>query len=188
MLIINSHKSYISLEFQDYCKENKIIALCMLSHSSHLLQPLNIACFALLKRSYSDGISALARNHIHHINKETFLPAFKATYKHTFTKENTRAGFRGAGLVPFNLDAVLSKLDMRLRTPTPPQRDDAAWEARTPRNTKEVEAQTTLIQQRMQRRSGSSASSLDEQVRQLSKGAQQIAHNIVLLQEGQALM
>jgi hypothetical protein len=40
----------------------------------------------------------------------------------------------------------------------------------------------------MQRRSGSLASSLDKQVRQLSKGAQQIAHNIVLLQEGQALM
>jgi hypothetical protein len=39
-----------------------------------------------------------------------------------------------------------------------------------------------LIQQRMQRRPGSSASSLDEQVRQLSKGAQQIAHNMVLLQ------
>jgi hypothetical protein len=40
----------------------------------------------------------------------------------------------------------------------------------------------------MQRRAGSSASSLDEQVRQLSKGAQQIAHNMVLLQEGQARM
>ena len=40
----------------------------------------------------------------------------------------------------------------------------------------------------MQRRPGSSASSLDEQVRQLSKGAQQIAHNIVLLQEEQARM
>jgi hypothetical protein len=130
----------------------------------------------------------LARNHIHHISKETFLPAFKAAYEHTFTEENARAGFRGARLVPFNPDAVLSKLNMRFRTPTPPQRDDAAWEARTPRNAKELEAQTTLIRKRMQRRPGSSASSLNEQVRQLSKGAQQIAHNIVLLQEEQARM
>jgi hypothetical protein len=153
-----------------------------------MLQPLDVACFAPLKRSYSDGISALARNHIHHISKETFLLAFKAAYEHTFTEENARAGFRGAGLVLFNLDAVLSKLDVRLRTPTPPRRDDAAWEARTPRNAKELEAQTTLIRQRMQRRPGSSASSLDEQVQQLSKGAQQIAHNMVLLQEEQARM
>jgi hypothetical protein len=126
MLIINSHKSYISLEFQDYCKENKIIALCMLSHSSHLLQPLDVACFAPLKRSYSDSISALARNYIYYINKETFLLAFKAAYKHTFTEENARAGFRGARLVLFNLDAVLLKLNVRLRTLTPLQRDNAA--------------------------------------------------------------
>jgi hypothetical protein len=188
LLIIDGHESHCSLAFQEYCKENKIIALCMPSHSSHLLQPLDVACFAPLKRSYGDGISALARNHIHHISKETFLPAFKAAYERTFTEENARAGFRGAGLVPFNPDAVLSKLDVRLRTPTPPRRDDAAWEAKTPRNAKELEAQTTLIQQRMQRRQGSSASSLDEKIRQLSKGAQQIAHNMVLLQEEQARM
>jgi hypothetical protein len=40
----------------------------------------------------------------------------------------------------------------------------------------------------MQKRSGFYASSLDDQVRQLSKGAQQIAHNMVLLQEEQARM
>jgi hypothetical protein len=75
---------------------------------------------------HEHGISALARNHIYHINKETFLPAFKAAYELTLTEENACAGFRGAGLVPFNPDAVLSKLDVRLRTPTPLQRDDAA--------------------------------------------------------------
>jgi hypothetical protein len=68
----------------------------------------------------------LARNYIHYISKETFLLVFKATYKRTFTKENARAGFRGARLVLFNLDAVLSKLDIRLRTLTLLQRDNAA--------------------------------------------------------------
>jgi len=160
----------------------------MLSYLSHLLQPLNVAYFAPLKRSYGDSISALARNYIYHISKETFLLAFKAAYKHTFTKENARAGFRGAGLVLFKLDAVLLKLDVRLRIMTPPRRDDSAWEAKTPRNAKELEAQTKLIRQRMQRRPGSLVSSLNKQVRQLSKGAQQIAHNIVLLQEEQARM
>ena len=79
-----------------------------------------------LKRGYSNSILVLVRSYIYYISKETFLPAFKAAYELTFTKENARAGFRGAGLVPFNLDAVLSKLNVRLRTPTLPQRDDAA--------------------------------------------------------------
>jgi hypothetical protein len=97
----------------------------MLSYLSHLLQPLDVACFAPLKRSYSNSILVLARNHIYYINKEIFLLAFKATYKQIFTKENARVGFRGAGLVPFNLEVVLSKLNVRLRTLTPLQRDDA---------------------------------------------------------------
>jgi hypothetical protein len=117
----------------------------MLSYLSHLLQPLDVACFAPLKRSYGDSISALARNHIYYINKETFLLAFKAAYEQIFTEENARAGFRGAGLVLFNLEVVLSKLNVRLRTLTLLQRDDAVWEAKTPRNAKELEAQTTLI-------------------------------------------
>jgi hypothetical protein len=152
-------------------------------HSSHLLQPLDVACFSPLKRLYGDRISALARNRIHHINKETFLPAFKAAFSQAFTAENVCAGFQGAGLVPHNLEAVLSKLDVRLRTPTPPQRDDVVWEAKTPRNAREIEAQSTLLRNRMQKHRGSPASSIDEQVRQLTKGAQQIAHNMVLLQE-----
>jgi hypothetical protein len=98
----------------------------MLSYLLHLLQSLNVACFALLKRSYSNSILALVRSYIYYISKETFLLAFKATYKHTFTKENAYAGFRGARLVLFNLDAVLLKLNIRLRTLTLLQRDNTA--------------------------------------------------------------
>ena len=76
-----------------------------------------------------------------------------------------------------------SKLDVRLRTPTPPKPSDVAWEPKTPRSAHEVEERSTLIRNRMQKYRGSPASSLNEQVKQLSKGAQQIAYNIVLVQE-----
>jgi hypothetical protein len=183
LLIIDGYESHYSVEFQDYCKENKIITLCMPPHSSHLLQPLDVVCYSLLKRHYGDRISLLARNRVHHISKETFLPAFKAAFEKTFTQENVCAGFRGAGLVPHNPEAVLLKLDVRLHTPTPPPPATVAWEAQTPRNAREIDAQSTLIRNRMQNYRGSPASSLDEQVKQLSKGAQQIAHNMVLMQE-----
>ena len=165
LLIIDGYESHCSVEFQDRCKEKKIITLCMPPHSSHLLQPLDVACFAPLKRAYGDQISALARDRTNHISKETFLPAFKTAFEKTFTKGNICAGFRGAGIVPYNPEAVLSKLDVRLRTPTPPQQDNAVWEAKTPRNPREIEAQSKLIRNRIQKRRGSLASSLDEQVK-----------------------
>jgi hypothetical protein len=145
LLIINSYESHCAVEFQERCKEKKIITLCMPPYSSHLLQPLDVACFAPLKRAYGDGVSALARSHINYISKETFLPAFKAAFEKAITLDNIQAGFRGAGLVPHNPEAVLSKLDVRLRTPTPPQPDNVAWVAQTPRNAREIEAQSTLI-------------------------------------------
>ncbi len=114
------------MDFQDLCKEKKIITLCMPLHLLHLLQLLDVACFLLLKRMYGDEILALARNYIYYIDKETFLLAFKAAFSWVFTAENACAGFRGARLVPFNPDAVLLKIDVRLRTPTPPQQDNAA--------------------------------------------------------------
>jgi hypothetical protein len=65
----------------------------MLPYLSHLLQPLNVVPYSLLKRYYSDRISLFARSYIYYINKETFLLAFKAAFKKAFTLENIRAGF-----------------------------------------------------------------------------------------------
>ena len=52
LLIIDGHESHCSVDFQDLCKEKNIVLLCMPTHSSHLLQPLNVACFSPLKRKY----------------------------------------------------------------------------------------------------------------------------------------
>lgn len=113
--VYDGHESHNSLKFHQLCKEENIIALCMPSHSSHLLQQLDVGCFSPLKRAYGDEISGLASNRTNHINKETFLPAFKAAFDKPFTKRNICASFRGAGLVPSNTDAVLSKLNVKLR-------------------------------------------------------------------------
>jgi hypothetical protein len=91
--IIDGYESHCSVEFQDYCKENKIITLCIPPHLLHLLQPLDVVCYSLLKRYYGDRISLLSRNRVYYISKETFLLAFKAAFKKTFTQENVCAGF-----------------------------------------------------------------------------------------------
>jgi hypothetical protein len=49
LLILDSHESYKSLVFQNLCEQNKIITLCMPPHASHILQPLDVGCFAPLK-------------------------------------------------------------------------------------------------------------------------------------------
>jgi hypothetical protein len=92
----------------------------MLLYLLHILQPLNVVPYSLLKRYYGDEISLLARSRIYYINKETFLLAFKVAFKKIFTLENIRVGFRGAELVPHDPEVMLLKLDIQLRTPTLP--------------------------------------------------------------------
>ena len=140
LLIVDGHESYNNYEFHKYCEEQKIIALCMPLHLSHLLQPLNVGCFAPLKRAYSDEISGLARYGTKQIKKEAFLPAFKAAFEKAITKENICASFRGAGLVPHDSEAVVSKLNVVLRTPTPPKPEGTPWESKTLSNLREIEA------------------------------------------------
>ncbi len=78
---------------------------------------------------------------------------------------------------------MLLKLDVQLRTLTLPALGTIAQKAQTPRNARKIEAQLTLIRNRMQNYRRSLASLLDKQVKQLSKGAQEIAYNIVLMQK-----
>jgi hypothetical protein len=40
------------------------------------------------------------------------------------TEKNIKAAFREAGLVPLDPESVISKLDVRLRTPTPVVEED----------------------------------------------------------------
>jgi hypothetical protein len=172
LLILDGHESHHSLEFQELCKANNIYTLCMPPHSSHLLQPHDVGCFSLLKRAYSREIEALIRHYINHVTKLEFLPAFKAAFKQSFTLANICSAFRGAGLVPLQPDVVLSKLDVQLRASTPDTLLEAPWDSKMPSNVCELEAQSTLIRERVRRHKSSSPASIIQAIGQLRKGAE----------------
>ena len=152
ILVLDGHESHESIEFQDYCKSHNIITLGLPPHSSHFTQPLDVGCFSVLKRMYGRQIEGFMKAHIHHITKVEFLTAFKAAYPQSITVQNAQAGFRGAGLIPFDPQAVISKLDIKLRTPTPtspPSGDADPWVSQTPRNPTDALSQITLVRDRI---------------------------------------
>jgi hypothetical protein len=55
----------------------------------------------------------------------------------TMTESNIQGGFRGARLLPLEPEKVISALDLKLKTPTPPNsRPNTAqpWVSQTPNN------------------------------------------------------
>jgi DDE superfamily endonuclease len=181
LLIIDGHGSHTTLKFIDFCKEHNIVTLCMPSHSSHLLQPLDVGCFAPLKRAYGKQVEDLMRNSINHITKLEFLPAFRAAFNVSIIPDNIRGAFRGAGLIPFNPDTVISKLNIKFKTPTPPPAEDLPWESKTPSNAVELASQTELIRNRIQQHQGSSPTSILYSLDQLAKSAKTMMHSVTLL-------
>jgi hypothetical protein len=78
---------------------------------------------------------------------------------------------------------VVSTLDVRLRTPPLPTVEDGPWQSQTPSNTLELGSQTKLVLERFQRHVDSSPTLIVEAVKSLSKGAEMIAHALVLSQK-----
>ena len=105
-------------------------------------------------------------------------------YLQLITPSNGQAGFRGAGLIPFNPQVVLSKLDVKLRTPTPTRplsADTDPWISQTPHNLTDALSQTTLVKNHIARHQGSSPTPIFETVAALAKGTELLAHELTLV-------
>ena len=63
-------------------------------------------------------------------------------------QSNIKGGFQGASLAPFNPEAVISELDIKLQTPTPirsPNVVNDAWVSQTLHNLIEAVSQTEFV-------------------------------------------
>jgi hypothetical protein len=86
-------------------------------HASHLLQPLDVGCFAVLKRSYGRRVAEYTRLGIDSIEKDDFLNIFPAARNDSFKESIVQSAFVATGLVLLDPDRVLSKLNIRLQSP-----------------------------------------------------------------------
>jgi hypothetical protein len=118
-LILDGHKSHHSTKFELHCQQNNIITLYIPLHSSHLLQPLDVSYFGPLKQAYSRQVEDLIRMYINHVSKLEFLYGFRKAFFTSIIERNIQGGFIGSGLMPYDPERVLSKLDIKLRIPTP---------------------------------------------------------------------
>jgi hypothetical protein len=127
--------------------------------------------------------------HINHVSKLEFLCSFRQAFFASITKRNIQGGFAGAGLVPYDPERVLSKLDVKLHTPTPPtSRPGTAqsWVFQTPHNPRETDSQSTLIKTRIANHQNSSPTSMLAAVDQLTKGTMAVMHQVALLRSENA--
>lgn len=62
LLLFDGHVSRLTLSVIEWGKQLGIILLAFLSHCSHILQPLDVGCFASLERMYNKEPATYMRN------------------------------------------------------------------------------------------------------------------------------
>jgi hypothetical protein len=107
ILICDGFGTHETLEILEFCFENNIILCRLPSHTSHKLQPCDVAAFGPLKTAYRDEVERLYRSGVTIVNKEHFTSLYSPARAKALTKKNILAGWAKSGLFPFNPDRVL---------------------------------------------------------------------------------
>jgi len=146
LLILDGHRSHITLEFCQYAIEHNIELLCFPPHSTHLLQPLDVGLFSPLQKYYGKAADDHIRDTRTGVAKGTFWSFYSTARRQAYTKQSIKSAFRKTGIHPFNPDAVLTQIAGFTEPPTsqshPPPQAAILAKLKTPRKSRDVRQQT----------------------------------------------
>ena len=90
---------HVNIGVIDICRENDITLFCLPPHTTHALQPLDVAVFKSLKDSFAKSVRALSftkKNFV--VTKREFARVVKHPLDHAFSISNIKAGFAKCGI------------------------------------------------------------------------------------------
>ncbi|XP_060580985.1 uncharacterized protein LOC132737668 [Ruditapes philippinarum] len=113
LLFIDGHSTHISLEASNICIANGIELYCLLEHSSHIMQPLDLRLFATLKQHWKEAVRSFqVENAGSFVTKRNFAGVFKSAWEKSTSIEIAMKGFMEAGLFPINPDCVTKSIKL----------------------------------------------------------------------------
>ena len=107
LMMDNHHAHTFNFDFLQLMKDNNVVVFALPSHTSHILQPLDVVPFAVLKSSWNEQMRVFTRKTGGQaLTKPHFFSVFNECFKKAMTVEYAQAGFRRSGLFPVNRNAI----------------------------------------------------------------------------------
>jgi len=108
LLILDGHGSHETTDFMWLCYSNDIYLLFLPAHSSHVLQPLDVAVYGPLKTAYRKELGYLHQaTDSTAIGKRNFLACYRKARQVACSIQNIKAGWKTTGLWPISLSKPL---------------------------------------------------------------------------------
>ena len=141
LLVFDGHGSHITYEFVEYCIQHNILLLCLPSHSTHLLQPLDVGLFGPYQHFYRLEVDKYMRSGQNRqgIKKATFIPFLAEAREQTFLRSTIQQAFAATGICPLNPRRVLGKV-----APSSPKRRDTFGIVKQLRTSRDIRHQVQV--------------------------------------------
>ena len=106
LLLLDGHRSHISVDLTEWAILKGIIIFVLPAHTSHILQPIDVACYGPFERIYNASCHKLIRESSSTITRYNICKIACNVYSTALCAENIKAGFRRTGIFPFDPEAV----------------------------------------------------------------------------------
>lgn len=111
LLILDGHKSHVSLDVIRIAKAKGLDLLTFPSHTSHAMQPLDVTCFKPFKQSFRAYRDKWTLDHPGQMPiKDDLAQWVSFALKRALSKENITKGFQVTGIFLLNATAMNSKM------------------------------------------------------------------------------
>lgn len=107
LLILDGHTSHCNISTLELAEENNVIIICLPSHTTHFLQPLDRAVFRSLKLRFNIACNNWVKTHpSRKITRYQFGLLLSEAWVHAATTSNAISAFKSTGIFPFNRNAI----------------------------------------------------------------------------------
>ena len=104
ILFLDGHHSHLGIEFIQMAKQHKVHPFCIPSHTSHILQPLDVGVYGPLKKSWKEITKAYrSSTRASVISKQVFPSLLAELWTKSFKSCHLTSGFRVCGLYSYTL-------------------------------------------------------------------------------------
>ncbi|KAE9116775.1 hypothetical protein PF005_g9599 [Phytophthora fragariae] len=111
LLVLDGHLAPIQLDVVKYGTENDVHLFVLPAHTSHFLQPLDVAVFGVFKTLYESAVKRFSiQNDGKMPIKDDIAGIASAPLIEACCAENATKGFKDAGLYPLSLDVMMKKI------------------------------------------------------------------------------
>jgi hypothetical protein len=109
LLILDGHNSHCTYGFCKFAAKHNIIIICLPSHTTHALQPCDVACFGPLASAWKSEVNAASADYME-ITKRNLLVFYSKARDRALKKSTIISAFAKTGIWPFNRHALDSSV------------------------------------------------------------------------------